>query len=173
MPGDVISMSDSADDHPGHTGVVISVNQKAGTGNFTIQYMDENGSLKGGHNIGHDSITVTSWQWGRAFSNESYDSYNWTVQAGSPTPAKYYRPATIFNNGEQEIYYSGHNGELYETYNVNGGPFLTQDLGTKIRRDSGHHSQRWPAGNLLPPSQRRTLRDLQRERRYIPHTGSG
>jgi hypothetical protein len=82
--GDVISMWGSGQESVGHTGVVASVIPTGGTGNFTISYDDENGSLSNGRSIGTDSIKVVGWVWQPAFSNAPYryNVYNWTLQTG-------------------------------------------------------------------------------------------
>jgi hypothetical protein len=83
-PGDALSMwGNASTDPPGHTGVVYSVSVNA-AGNGTIVYLDQNGSLSGGRNIGEDTVYVKNWVFSTHWSAYyAYSNFDWTLQANA------------------------------------------------------------------------------------------
>jgi hypothetical protein len=85
--GDAVSMwGDDGQDAPGHTGVVDSVSVNS-SGNGSILYLDQNGSLRDGDSIGYDLIYVHNWVFSTGWNAPyNYNLFDWTEQAGGVFP---------------------------------------------------------------------------------------
>jgi hypothetical protein len=80
--GDALSMWGGAgSESAGHTGVVYSVSVNS-SGNGTIVYLDQNGSLINGIDKGEDTIYVSNWKFSTHWSKPyAYANFDWTLQA--------------------------------------------------------------------------------------------
>lgn len=84
VAGDAISMwGNGGQDSAGHTGVVYKVSVNS-SGNGSIIYLDQNGSLENGKSIGEDTIYVNHWSFSTGWSYPyDYNLFDWTVQGSA------------------------------------------------------------------------------------------
>jgi hypothetical protein len=81
VAGDVVSMWGAGQDSLGHTGVISAVSVNS-SGNGTITFLDENGSIaSNGHSIGRETIYVNGWVWSLHWAAPyAYNQFDFTKQ---------------------------------------------------------------------------------------------